>query len=223
MTAVPASSSGIPAAIRAPKTQISRMSVIGRDVDSALRKSRLSWPLTTRSSLAPPASAIRRPGCAFCTAATARSAGSTSWSWLPPVTLKVTRTDLPSAEMSDSPPRLSGDRMSVAVDLGSARSAVTTCWVACRSSRTVEPARAWISTSSAGGGPLSFSFCRTRSATPDCPGSFEGTFLVPISCPATKTIATRASQPNTVVLRCRVLHPATRSVSGRAFEIWVAC
>ncbi len=227
-TAVPASNSGMPAAISAPKTPTSKMSVIGRDVDSALRKSRLIWLLITRSSLAPPASAIRRPGCAAWTPATAWRAGRTAWSSLFPGTLKATRTDLPSAEISD--PVVSGDRTSVAVDRGSLRSAVTTCSGACRSSGSVRKEaalRAWISTSSTGGGPLSFSFSRTRSATPDCPGSFEGTFLVPISCPATKTIATKASQPNTVVLRCRVLHPATRSVSGRTLEIFrwrrVAC
>src|SRR6516164_7942352 len=35
-----------------------------------------------------------------------------------------------------------------------------------------------------------------------------------MACPPTKTRATRASQPNTAVLRCRTLHPAIRSTNG---------
>ncbi len=220
MTAVAASSNGMPAAMNAPNTTTSRMSVIGSEVDSALRKFWLIRLLMIRSSLAPPASAMRSPGCAACNVAIARSAGSTAWSSLAPVTLKVTSADLPSAEISDPPPLLNGDRMSLAVAVGRSRNVATTCCVARRSSASVRkvPARAWISTSSAGGGPLTLRFCRVRSATPDWPGSFEGRFLAPINWPATKTIATSASQPNTVVLRWRTLHPATRSTSGPRFR-----
>jgi hypothetical protein len=62
ITAVPASSSGMPAAISAPNTTSSRTSETGTDVISAFLK---SWPvelLMARSTLAPPASAIFRPG-----------------------------------------------------------------------------------------------------------------------------------------------------------------
>jgi len=62
VTAVAASSSGMPAAISAPNTAISRISVIGTEVTSALRKSRLIRAFAARSVLASPASWIRRPG-----------------------------------------------------------------------------------------------------------------------------------------------------------------
>ena len=62
-TAVAASSSGMPAAISAPNTATSRISVTGSEVISAWRKSWLISELATRSSLASPASAISRPGC----------------------------------------------------------------------------------------------------------------------------------------------------------------
>ena len=61
MTALPASSTGMPAAISAPNTAISRISVIGTEVSSALRKSWLISVLAARSVLASPASATIRP------------------------------------------------------------------------------------------------------------------------------------------------------------------
>ena len=77
VTAVPASSNGMPAAISAPNTQSSSTSVIGTEVTSARRKSELMMLLVARSTLAWPDSATRRSGWAAWTAATARSAGTT--------------------------------------------------------------------------------------------------------------------------------------------------
>ena len=62
ITAVAASSSGMPAAISAPNTPISRTSVTGTDVTSAWRKSLLIRAFAARSVLASPASSIRSPG-----------------------------------------------------------------------------------------------------------------------------------------------------------------
>ena len=61
-TALPASSTGMPAAISAPNTASSRISVIGTDVSSALWK---SWPISVLAAwsvLASPASATIRRG-----------------------------------------------------------------------------------------------------------------------------------------------------------------
>ena len=62
ITAVPANSSGMSAAISAPKAASSRISVIGSEVDSAFLKSWLIYVLATGPVLASPASAISRPG-----------------------------------------------------------------------------------------------------------------------------------------------------------------
>ncbi len=131
MTAVPASSSGMPAAISAPNTISSRTSETGIEVTSALRKSWLVMLPVARSRLALPASATVSPGCLAWMAATAFRAGTTAWSSLPglPATLKVTSADRPLTR----PGLLSGDWTSVAA-AGSARSAATTCRTACRNS-----------------------------------------------------------------------------------------
>ena len=62
MTAVNASSSGMPAAISEPKTTSSRISVIGTEVSYALRKSLPSALPTASEMLASPDSATIRPG-----------------------------------------------------------------------------------------------------------------------------------------------------------------
>lgn len=103
-TAVPASSSGIPAAIRAPNTISSSASVIGSDVTSALRKSAPTISPTALLMLAEPASAISRSRCPAWTAATALSAVVTVWVAAvvfarSPTRVKVTRADRPSAEI----------------------------------------------------------------------------------------------------------------------------
>ncbi len=155
-TAVPASSSGMPAAISAPNTHSSSTSVIGTEVTSARRKSELMMLLVARSTLAWPDSATRRPGWAAWTAATARSAATTVWSALfgLPATLNVTSADRPSREISLPPPGASGDSMPVAT-LGMAPSAAVTCLMARRisgSPATVRvPLRAWIRTVSVAG------------------------------------------------------------------------
>jgi hypothetical protein len=56
ITEVPASSSGMPAAISAPNTMSSRISVIGTEVVSAFRKSASTSLVMARSPLASPAS-----------------------------------------------------------------------------------------------------------------------------------------------------------------------
>ena len=123
MTAVPASSSGMPAAISAPNTMSSRTSETGTEVTSALRKSWLVMLPVARSRLAPPASSTVSPGWRACTAATAFRAGTTAWSSLPglPATLKVTSADRPLT----SPLVVRGDSM-LAAACGRARSAATT-------------------------------------------------------------------------------------------------
>ena len=220
-TAVPASSTGMPAAISAPNTAISRISVIGTEVSSACRKSWLTIALAARSALASPASAISRPGWRACTPATARSAGTTVWSsWLTwPGTVKVTRALRPSAETSPVWPAPNGVAMSRA-ECGTAASAAATCWAARRmagSARYVRPGpplpRGWISTYSCGG-VVKPSRCRVCSATPDWPASLDGRFFDGNWWHATKMTATSRNQPNTTVFRCRALHPAIRSTTG---------
>ncbi len=61
-TAVPASSSGMPAAISAPKTSSSSTSDTGTDVTSACLKSWSTRAPVARSRLASPASATVSPG-----------------------------------------------------------------------------------------------------------------------------------------------------------------
>ena len=97
ITAVPASSSGMPAAISAPNTTSSSTSETGIEVTSAFLK---SWPVMlpiARSTLAPPASSTFSPGWCAWTAATAFSAGTTAVSSLPglPATLKVISAERP--------------------------------------------------------------------------------------------------------------------------------
>ncbi len=178
MTAVAASSSGIPAAMSAPNTPASRISVTGTEVTSACRKSWLISALAARSVLASPASATSRPGWRAATAATARSAGATAWSSLLtfPGTVKVTRALRPSAETSPGCPGSSGEAMSRAA-CGSAASAAVTCRAVARMAGSVAKVapgpplpRDWISTLSAGG-LVTPSRCRVCSATPDCPAS----------------------------------------------------
>ena len=129
ITAVPASSSGMPAAISAPNTTSSRTSETGIEVTSAFLKSWLVMLPIARSTLAPPASSIFSPGWCAWTAAIAFSAGTTALSSLSglPATLKVTSADRPLTR----PWLVSGDSMPVA-DLGRARSAATTSRTACR-------------------------------------------------------------------------------------------
>jgi len=78
ITAVPASSSGMPAAISAPNTTSSRTSETGTEVTSAFLKSWLVMLPVARSRLAPPASSIFSPGWCAATAATAFMAGTTA-------------------------------------------------------------------------------------------------------------------------------------------------
>ena len=180
-TAVPANSTGIPAAISAPNTTSSSTRVIGTEVTSACRKSSLTMLLVARLTLASPASTIRRPGWAACAAATARWAPVTIWVALLtlPATSNVTRADRPSREISPWPPTArpvppgaNGDWMSVATP-GMRCSATVTCLMAvraCGSLATVRPSWVWMSTLSAyrwtTPGRLG-----TRSACPAWPGS----------------------------------------------------
>ena len=70
-TALPASTTGMPAAISAPNTTTSKISVMGTELNSARRKSDSSNAFAAALALAPPASATSRSGCAACTLATA--------------------------------------------------------------------------------------------------------------------------------------------------------
>ena len=165
-TAVPASSSGMPAAISAPNVSSSRTRVTGIEVSSAWWK---SWPicwLATRSSLASPASVTSSDGCAACTAATARSAGPTRLSSsLPlPGTVKLISSERRSAEVTGGRMcgRGPGQRPQPRRDLRRRRAGG-------RVGGTV-PCRDWIRTCSAGG-EVTFRSFSVRSAWPDWPVS----------------------------------------------------
>ncbi len=137
--------------------------------------------LVARPTLASPASAIRRLGCAACTAATARCAPVTIWSALftLPATSNVISADRPSREMSPWPPAASpvppgavGDWTAVATP-GMRSSATVTCLMAsraCGSLATVCPLRVWMSTLSASRW-ITPGLLSTRSAFPAWPGS----------------------------------------------------
>jgi hypothetical protein len=133
MTTVPASTTGMPAAISAPNTASSRIRVIGTEVISALRKSEFISELPTASVLALPASATSRPGYLAWTPATAAKSAATVVSARPcgPATRNVTRALRPSGETSVRPPGPSGEAMSLAAR-GSRPSAATTACAACR-------------------------------------------------------------------------------------------
>ncbi len=132
MTAETASSTGMPAATRAPNTTSSRISVMGTEVASAWPKFS-DWPIA-RLMLPSPVSAMRRPGWRACTAATACWSAATIGSVLPLAygTWKVTRALRPSAETRDAPPVRSGDLM-LPASLGRAlRDAATSRAACCR-------------------------------------------------------------------------------------------
>ena len=80
VSAVSASSTGMPAATSAPNTSSSRISVIGTEVASALLK--FSELLIACPMLASPVSATRRSGCLACTPATACCRVVAAWSTL---------------------------------------------------------------------------------------------------------------------------------------------
>ena len=159
VSAVSASSTGMPAATSAPNTSSSRISVIGTDVASARPK--FSEELIACVMLASPDSAIRRSGCRPCTPATAccKVVAACPTSGTLPGTLNVTRALRPSFDTravppEDGPPEAwppvdRGVRMPVA-SLGSAASAAATCEAAVRRAGSVAKvapgAVAWMST-----------------------------------------------------------------------------
>jgi hypothetical protein len=154
ITADTASSTGMPAATRAPNTTSSKISVIGTEVASAWRK--LSESLMALATLPSPDSLMVRPGCWACTAATACWSAATWRSVLPlplalPGTWKRTSALRPSADTSEPLPAVSGELMWLAF-LGWADSAAATCWAAWRRSwlwrKVTAPDRAWMRTDS---------------------------------------------------------------------------
>ena len=125
----------MPAATSAPNTSSSRISVIGTEVASALRKSlaeqRVDGPADAgvaglRRSAGPDSGPGPWPPRG--------RAGATAWSSLLafPGTLKVTRALRPSPATSPAWPRLSGEADVPARNAGRADSAVTTCRTAWR-------------------------------------------------------------------------------------------
>jgi hypothetical protein len=101
-TAVIASSSGMPAAMSAPK-ETSRISrVIGREVVPAFARSALKTSWNSFSELAEPDCSMRRSGCAFAAASTvateASTALSTAASSADPGISNVTSTAWPSGD-----------------------------------------------------------------------------------------------------------------------------
>ena len=98
VSAVSASSTGMPAATSEPNTASIKISVIGIEVTSALLK--FSELLIACWMLASPVSATRSPGWLACTAATACCREVTAWpmSETLPGTWNVTRALCPSAD-----------------------------------------------------------------------------------------------------------------------------
>jgi hypothetical protein len=72
MTEVSPSSSGRPAATKAPNANIRMMGVIGSEIVSALGRSSESIFSMDSPELAPPNCSIRSSGCALCAAAVVR-------------------------------------------------------------------------------------------------------------------------------------------------------
>ena len=147
----------MPAAISAPNTASSRISVIGTEVTSALRKSESSSAFAAALVLASPASATTRRGYRACTAATAAMSAADGGvgAGVRPGDPERDQGAVPvGGDQARDRRGASGETMSSAAR-GSRRSAVTTAWAACRiagSSWNVTPAaRAWISTLSDGG------------------------------------------------------------------------
>jgi hypothetical protein len=95
VSAVSASSTGMPAATSEPNTASIKISVTGTEVTSALPK--FSESLIACWMLASPDSATRRSGCLACTAATACCREVTAWPMLVtlPGTWNVTRWMIP--------------------------------------------------------------------------------------------------------------------------------
>ena len=104
-TAVIARTSGTKAASSAPKARIRITSVIGSEVNSALRKSSSKAFESALSALPSPNCSIRKLGCCFASELTASSDGSTLSAGLSPGSSKVTSAERPSSE---SWPALSG-------------------------------------------------------------------------------------------------------------------
>ena len=152
VSAVTASSTGMPAATSAPNTSSSRISVIGTEVASALLK--FSELLIACPMLASPDSAMRRSACFACTPATACCRVVAAWSTLLtlPGTLNVTSALRPSLDTSAWPPADSGVLTPVAY-FGNAASDAATWAAACRMAGSVAKVAprdvAWISTFSA--------------------------------------------------------------------------
>ena len=152
VSAVTASSTGMPAATSAPNTISSRISVIGTEVASALLKfSELSIACPM---LASPDSAMRRSGCLAWTPATACCRVVAAWSTLLtlPGTSNVTSALRPSLDTSACSPGDSGVLMPVAY-FGRAASDAATWRAAARIAGSVANVApgvlAWISTVSA--------------------------------------------------------------------------
>jgi len=107
ITAVIASSSGTPAATRAPKAINRMISVIGSDVTSAFPKSSLILSSSSLLMLASPISPMLKLGWAACAAATASSGAAirvATWS-SSPTSSNRSSAERPSVEIC---PRLRG-------------------------------------------------------------------------------------------------------------------
>ena len=215
-TADRASTSGTPAAIRAPKVSSRITSVMGRLSFSAREKSDETWSPIATSSEASPTSAIRRSGWPRATAAVAaRTAGTLSSAAVTASSPVASPTESTTGRIAALPSWAKVSSPTVAT-CGSAVSRVRSWSAAPRAaagSRRPAPA-GLIRTRSVGvaGKPACST---TRSAVPDSPVpcSAEVRRRVPAAPPATNTTATKTNQPITAFSRCRVLQRASRSTN----------
>ena len=216
ITAVRASSSGTPAATRAPKANSRMIRVIGRDVTSALPKSSWTFLLICSSVLASPNSPSVKPGCAACTSSTACTAGLTrsDASVSLPAISKRSSAACPSLEIRFAFAGASG--LWKFWVWGTAASFRCTSTATRRNSGSVAVASLlWISTISwACSGAAS---AMAWSARPDSPTpvSLCCRVLVPTALPMNKATSTNASHPQIAVLRCCALHMPALDASPR--------
>ena len=212
MTPEMASSTGTPAATRAPKARIRMMSVTGRDSVSAFFRSLPTASSICDPTLASPNSSMRSCGLAFCTLLTAASTGSMRSPALSalPLMSNFTRAECSSLETRPAPSGSpAADTFSTT---GTADTADLMLWIAAvNAGSSALRVALWISTSSwAGVGKCRSSAC---SAAPDCPlnSSALESLFVPTMPPITTARTTNASQPASTDFLCRALQLPIRA------------
>ncbi len=191
-TEVRPSSTGMPAASRAPNATIRMISVIGMDSISAFWKSEASLSSNALPDVASPKPSISRDGCAATTALVAASIGATLSvaSFGSPLTVNGRRAARPFAAGSTGP-------ISPTTPVASSRFVASATTGASASSVSL-PDRLWMrSDSSAGWSSSVNAWSSTLVARPDSPTpvSARSSVSAVIELPMTKAIATKATHP----------------------------